>query len=782
MVTALQGGTPEQRQEIGSLVSGYAVASGAIVKVRAFSLAGFDFAGGQISIPADGTWFVGVEVWSKQLRALHRVGHTGWIPVASVVMTGGSVTSVKSIDPCMPETHCPRTMKKVLAGSPVSVVIMGPSLCVSSGAATDWPGMIFGSGDTAKYRIPGTISVAYTAVAGSPSAYQLAQIGFASSHTNYGYTNAGFTGAVTSKSPPNGRSKLFDGVDLVVISCLANGTEYVRETIEPLVRQLRKRGVEVILCTDNPFGPSTSLVSMVTAGLVDEGLECIRVASLYKVDLADTAAYVISSYIAAGGTGIYVDSIHQTTGVPAGPSAAAVSCGHEAWARAVRSCIPVAVGQTPTITTTRVYPFASSMTDWASWGGAAQSIATGSLVTTIASVGQGMTVTQAGAVQVGDTVTLTYDSSVSGVTGGQIGMQGASGWNSNIVAPVLAGTQVTATLTVTAAHTAATVLFYAGSGTGTWTLDNVTMSVTRAPTIAVTESVPGNSVANAALPSIRIVTDYGTPADAFVILPKDELYLTAGNPNKGSLGAHPWGANSFARRFSASVGASEDLLVLAPGKRAVFSGDVVTALRLIHYREPADGTCTVDVYVNNSLNKTLTVAAAPFANEWVLDVFNHAQTGANSPTGGALMSCELRVTSGSLKVAAFFCETGDLTYLVPEQITYVGPGWLAKETSKSGIPGRPTDTAGDYAVAYCTGQRLAWVLSSNPGSKLVTYRSARVEAVNQTTVGNSHAILGGALLSPDSVHAVICSETNASGSQANGHALHVGGAIVINDR
>lgn len=749
--------------------------------VSAFLVSGYAFSGSSIAMPGSGTWYVGVELSSGVLRVLPRLGHRGWIPVACVVCTAAAITSLQQISPALPGGRLPRTMKKLLSGLPVSVVVMGSSLTASGGAATDWPGMVFGAGTTDKYKLPVAVTCQYTGVGGSPSGYQHAQLGFATANNNYGFSDAGFSFALITKAPPNGRSQLLSGVDVVVIGCLANGGDFRLELIEPMIRQLRKRGVEVVVVTDNPQNPSTDYAAMSSALLYSDGPELMRIADLYGVEIADTAGYVFEAHIRAGGAGIYSDSIHQTSGIPIGPAALLPASGHEAWARAVRSVFPAKWGAATTTTTNSAWSFDSTAPNWYAYGSSSLSVVSGKLVTTTTATASGVFVEQAGGVAVGDTITVTYDIVTSGITALQVGGQGPSGWNSNLVAPTLSGTTVTTTLTVTQAHDRAIVIWYASVGTGTMTLDNVSLAVTRAGLPLVTDQCPGRPADSRQLPPVRVVTDYRTPGDTYVTLPADERQVAFSQATMGTLSAHPWGSKSFARRFSSSVSATQDLLTLAVGKKAMLSADCVVGMSLVHYREVADGACTFNVNINGTLNKTMTVPAVPFSNEWYFPIFTPTELNAIGPAGGSINSIEIEVTAGTLKIAALVASTADIDYMLSEQIMYVGMGWGAKEFSRSGLPGRWTDTFGDYAVANCIGRRLMWLLSANPGSKMVTYRSGQEQLVNQAVSGNYHIKTSGGLLSQGN-HVVLCTEANTSGSQSNGHALHIGGAIVINDR
>lgn len=755
------------------------------VAIGAFSVGTFAFAGGSITVPANGNWYIGIEFYSNALRVLPRLGHRGWVPVAYVTATT-VITGYKAIVPALPTCRIPRTMSKIAASTPINVVIMGSSLAQSGGTADVWPGMVFGQGTTDKYKLPTSVSTQYTARPSSPNQYQLAQLGFASAHTANGYANSGFGYGVSVKAPFNGRSELFSGVDLVVITLLANGGDYRLECIEPIIRKLRLAGVEVLVVTDDPQNPSTDYATMSNCPLYVDGPEVLRIADLYGVEFADTAAYVFAAHLAAGGTGIYADTIHMTSGSTInGPTVAVPANGHEVWARAVRSIFTAAM-YIPSAVYNTTFNFTS---DTQSWGRYTATTATdvtwanGALVITKNT----STVTPWGAqgytpvtLQAGDTVYVTAKATYSG-TAPLLGMTHNNHWASNYLIPdasgnyagLLTATEVTGTLLLRGYSDADP------SGT-VMGLDNVVMVTTQYSAATSHELIPGRLREIKSLPPIRMVTDMKTPASAFVIMPQDEYYVTSNNAAKGSLGSHPWTNWSFAGRFSGSVSAGKDLLTLATGKKCVLAGDAAVSAYLVHYRTVADGACTFNVNVGGTLSKTITVATVGSTNEWWQPLFTPTEFNATAPT--AQLSCEIEVTSGTLMVAALVVFTADVTYLRPEDITYIGSGWGAKEASRSGLPGRWTDTSGDYAMAPCTGNRIAWVISGNPGSKSWDAYSGQALLSAQNPGGNYSVFNVGALRGPGETHVIKCVEANGSGSQANGHALHIGGAIVINDR
>lgn len=746
------------------------------VRVGAFNVGPFSFSGGSLAVLGNGTWYVGVDLLTNNLIVLPRLGHRGWVPVAKVVSDALKVTSIDAINPTVPACRIPRTIKKIMAGQPISVVVMGSSL-MQGGNTTDWPGMLLrADADISKYRIPTTVNAVYAGVGASPNQYQLAQLGFASAHNSYGFPSSGFPLAITGKRPPNGRSSMFSGVDLVILGCLANGGEYRLECIEPIVRKLRAAGVEVIMTTDNTQGPTSDYSTMKNSSLYVDGPEVMRIADLYGVEVADTAAFVFEAHLRYG-AGIYGDTIHQATGVPAGRNVAP-SCGHEVWARAIRSV--VTVDALPNAPVSLSYDFSTGLQGFVSYSAADVSAASGALVVTknTASVSQwGGWITSLPQIYNGDTVRVRGTVVGAAAASLSIGLQYA-GWASNAVAVNSDGAF---DVTLTANHDNTTLLFYgdnnAAANGAAFGVDNVVIDIAHSVG-SLTEKVPGRCKESKPLPPIRMVTDYKTPADAFVILPSDEFFTTSNNANKGALSNHPWGASSFARKWNRDI--TQDILVLAAGKNAVMGAHGVVGWSLLHYRDQNDGACAFDIYRNNAFVKTVNITNPPFGNEWYATLFTPSELNRSGPTEPG-DSIEIRVTSGTLKVVAFIALTADIDYVFPEQITYIG-NWLPRESSRSGLPGRPTDTVGDYAVFYCAGKRLQWIISGNPGSKMWDAYSDREIVVSKNLGGNYHVFTAAGLYGPNANHMIKCVEANASGSQANGHALHVGGAIVINDR
>ena len=891
--------------------------SGLVATLVPFTVSGFSFAGGTITLLPNGTWYIGVEMWSGAIRILPRLGHRGWIPVAVVTTGASSVLTLSNISPVIPTTRIPRTQAKIDAGTAIKVVVMGSSLLASSGAATDWPGMVFGSGNELMYRLPTTVNVTYAAMNGTPNQYQLAQLGIAGSHTGNGNSNSGYPSTVTNALPMNSRSNMFVGVDLVVIGVLANGSDYYLQTVEAIARKLRQQGLEVIFVTDNPMTPNTSYSLMATtSGIYGNGNTIFAAADVYGCEIADTAAYVFEAYIRANGTGIYAtsDPLNQATGLPAGVNTTP-SCGQEVWARAVRSIFSTAV-TTQVISGVAISPvaftynFSTGVSGWTANGSSTISTSGSNLVVTTTGNSQGVQATINQAINAGDNVTITYTATTTGTLSSmQLGTQHSGAWNTTAQAITANGSQQSQVFVANGSYSNFTALFYIGTSTAGsklnitgltitvqnrsigeldngnfsngltgWTLGtgatgsvtsglatitnavNVNLALSQvlgyippsslvnisftvgtvtgswsvglsnngswdpngfigsisspgtynvnytntgsgltfyvwnnattintinisAITLSVSsinsyESVPNRTKDIRPLPPCRVVSDLHTPGDAFVILPAQELYVTSSNVNAGTLGTNPLGASSFANRFNPNTSLSANLLTLTAGKSAVLSAEFVNGLGLIHYRATTDTTnCVFTVSQNSSVLSTQTLTTPSSNGEFYLPLF----TQANSPTGSA--SVIITVTSGTLKIAGLVALTADIDYLQPEDITYVG-AWMPKENSASGLPGYPTNVAGSYCYAKCTGNRLSWLISGNPGSQNWDSWNGQTSLLAQNLGGTANIWEAAQLVGPNINHFIQCDVTvlDATNTNANGRSLHIGGALIINDR
>jgi hypothetical protein len=780
---------------------GSLTAEGLTVGVAAFSLDGFDFPGGSVTLPSYGIWHIGVELSSKQVRCLPRLGHTGWIVLGRVVASTTEITQVSNIRPVMPPCRIPRTMAKLRAGQQIKALAFGSSLVAGSGA-NHWGGMVLQgtAGSTSKYLLPGNPIFNNFGLGGAPNMYSFAQLGrsgvFAGS---LGFDDGVWPQDIAALLSPVGRSGQVLEHDLIVIGMLANGGDYRIETLEPILRILKKSGCEVVVLTDNAQNPSTDFNTAMNAGLYADGPALMHLAEHYGFEVADTAAYVMEAHIRAGGVGIYSDSIHMAQAAPNGPIGLP-SSGHEAWARALRSVFPVQALVTEPTTSTYTRDFNDgSVTDLiqhGSIGGFA--ITGGALVCSklVADVSQWgvrwRLMTEA--LQAGDTVRVRGTFSTSGYGLPQIGLQGGGGgWGSNVVALPASGS--TFDVTVTASRTipvgAVDVLFFAGldnaPANASFSVDNLQIDIAKAGTAVFSDWSLPRRVETTPLPRSRVVSDLKMPGDCTVILPSMEGRVRQNSPVKGSLVAHPAGAASFARRFSSAVSATEDLLVLTAGQEAIISGLGVVAYAAILYSENGNPAATVEVRRNGGtvLAKTLTIPAQTLTREIYQPVWTYTEHN-NAIDDPAPRSIMLRVTAGTVKIAALVAITSEHD-VVPAALVQREGTWTGLTSGGgSGLLGYATDTVGSYMRYRCPpdARKLFWLCSARPQSQIINLRIGRnqILASAALTNGASHVrTMGMNEAAPDTDHSIECAAAVA-GNVSQGFSLHVGAAVLVYDR
>jgi hypothetical protein len=771
--------------------------SGMVVSVAAFSLDGFDFDGGSVTLPSYGTWFIGVELSSKQVRCLPRLGHTGWVVVAKVVATSTAITKISNIRPVMPPCRIPRTMAKLRAGQQIKSLTYGSSLVAGSGP-THWAGMVLqgGQGTIDKYLLPGNPVLNNIGLGGAPCMYSFAQLGRAAVFSgSHGYDDAMFPQDLSIPLSPLGRSGLPLEYDVVVIGMLANGGDYRLETLEPILRILKKMGCEVVVLTDNAQNPSTDFNVAMNAGLYADGPALMQLAEHYGFEVADTAAYVMEAHIRANGVGIYSDTIHMAGALPNGP-VGAPSSGHEAWARALRSVFPVQSVVVPASTSAYTRNFDD---------GSVEGLVVHGNLGSFAILGNQLVTTKTGpatdqwgtrwrlsseVLQAGDTVRVRGNCTNSGYGTPTVGLQGGgSGWASNNNA---IGSTFDVTLTANRAIPlgAVDILFFgsvdsAPSGAN-FSVDNLQVDINKAQSTAFSDWSLPRKIETKPLPLSRVVTDLKSPGDCTVILPHMEGKLRSLGVTRGALAAHPAGAASFARRFSPVVGAAEDLLVLTATKEAVIAGLGVVAYAIILYSENGNPEATMEVRTNgsNALFKTITIAAQTLTREIYFPVLTHAEMN-NGLDDPAPRSITLRVTAGTVKIAALVAITSEHEVIPAAQIqregTWIGP----TSGGGSGMMGYATDTVNSYMKLRCPpdARKLFWLCSARPQSQPMNLRSGRNQILNQAVVGGaSHVrVFGMVEASPGTDHSIECAAAVA-GNVSQGYSLHVGAAVVVYDR
>jgi hypothetical protein len=620
-------------------------ANGLVVSVLPFQTGSLAFRGGEITVVANGVWFIGVDLFRNCLIALPRLGHRGWVPVARVVASAESVTSIDDIPPVLPASRIPRTIKKIRNGQSVNVLVMGSSLAEGADPSA-WSGILFNKdSSTEKYRLPNVGLFQNIALGGTPNQYMLSQLGYGSSV---------------------GRSTLFDSFDLVVLTCLANDGDYRLQLVESIIRRLKVRGIEVILLTDNPQNPRSDYDSMQTRALLyRDGLQAISVAERYGIELADTAAYVFEQQLRFG-EGIYDDSIHMKRGDPMGPSAERPSCGHEVYARAVRSIIPMT--SRPDGVSVAAATFNDGVQGFIAYSSASIAAVNGTLRVskTTDSIQQWGAWIDIPAVKSGDRLLVQGNYSFGAdYSGGfiQIGTQGGGlGWGSSVESAFPGKFSVIVTVGRDIPIGGKLLLFANNDRAplnSAFSVDQIDIAIN--PGVTVVELVPNRVEEEFPVPPARIESDARIPTDAFVILPKDELNFSGSHQNRGTLGSHPAGPNSFARRFSYNTKPSEDLLTLRLGQKAqiVVDGQSV-GFSVIRFAAESDAPVVLEVRRNNSYLKSVQLGSG-FNREEYIPLLTPTEHGLLPP--GYPEKIEISVVSGLLKVCALVVLTPELKLL-----------------------------------------------------------------------------------------------------------------------
>ena len=224
-------------------------------------------------------------------------------------------------------------------------------------------------------------------------------------------------------------------------------------------------------------------------------------------------------------------------------------------------------------------------------------------------------------------------------------------------------------------------------------------------------------------------------------------------------------------------------MTLSLGQIADIASFGVVGIGVVIYGETTT-SCTVEVW--NSTVKVKDVVFGAGNNReafvWMLSPTEFPAVTA-SPTQ---RSYQLRVTAGTLKVAALVAATSDFEVIRPSNIEFKGT-WSA-DLVTGGSPnmyGKSTDTLGSYARLKCpTGaRRISWIISSKANSKMVDTWAGGSAALAQSTTGTNHIRVFGGHVGPDDEHYIRCAEALAGGGNAStGYALHIGGAIAVIDR
>ena len=820
------------------------LAGGLNVTVDPFIIGDFVFAGATVTAPSTfadgnnqspaGTWYIGVDLFTLQAIFLPRNIHTGWIPLACLTLTNTSVSINYQIAPAVPASRLPRVLKKIRSGQTINSATLGPSAVQwglqGSSTSQGWADMMANPaiGNCSIYCLPNFGIYANLALSGSGPGMASAHLGIASNHTNPGtIAAAGYPGLLNiTKKNPNGRSRTIQNADVVFISGIGNqyGGDHHLELIEANVRRLRKIGKDVILLTEVPQISSTAVydynTQINTTRYVD-GPEMRRIADLYGCEVADTAAYIMSNDYRIGAAANRTTTYHPSFGVPNGRTSVAASCGSEAFARAVRSVFTIDATQGTNI---NVLPNNSDGT-FASLTGIsgdnyqnANSSLNGTYMSATVSGGSLTQTYTANALQfAGVIITIpqlivghsyTYTVVISSMTTGMIlrtkiqnGTIGAGGTASG-----LASAPGTVTVSFTPSGSDGMNLGPSGLGlvrydsnatAGSIVISKVTLIDNSAGIIyTLLDYAPNRPNETRPIPPSPVRTDYTIPGDAFVILARDEYLVNAAAANAGVLQVSPYAAaidgyggaqNStppFTRSFN-NDGSAHDMLTLAPGKSAVFSAQAVVGWDLVTTALSADVASSMNVFRNGNATPVYSGAVGgpgSWENYYVIIPVTTLNQTLPNPGTDTITVTNTHATA-SFHISAAVAHTADVEFVPVEEIKFVG-SWLAKQnspTSSGSIPGVPTQTSGDYAYINCTGQRVMWLITGDANSQPYDLISPQNQLLANTALTSGTANWVGGLVGPNGRH-MIRNTASVSGNTTSGYALHVAGAMIINDR
>ncbi len=271
-------------------------ANGDGLSVDAFRVGKLDFDGGSLRAPQiDGVLVLNLRTLS--LEVLDRDLGESHLALARIRRGDNGAPAIEPLVLRLPETRIPRSLATLQAGKALRIRCFGSSLVAGGAGERGWQRLVFAPalvGESLGVPAPQNTSVQSHAVGG---------------------TNSRYTFALLDDSIDRGGGRAFD-CDLAIIALLPNGGIDRLPIFEGVVRQFRRRGIEVLLLTDNSFADRRN-----NDALWSDGEFVARLARHYGCALADTAAWMRAAQ--TRGEPVFADSIHSTPD------------GQLAWARAV---------------------------------------------------------------------------------------------------------------------------------------------------------------------------------------------------------------------------------------------------------------------------------------------------------------------------------------------------------------------------------------------------------------------------------------------------------------
>lgn len=268
---------------------------------------GVKWAGGRVAALPGRAQTLVVNLKTRELHVLGRSLGDGDIALAAVTSFGDGILRIEQIPPRLPSTRIPQAVQKLSKGELLNVTTLGTSLVENGRIPQGWMSQLFDKkkpvsrfyvGSDLDEKEPGNIAVKNYALGGSNSRYTAAVLGTAVAGDRNPIPSPAFA------------------CDLAIVGLLPNDGIDRLELFESVVRQLRSRGIEVLLLTDNVFAKAGE-----ADPLWKDGEFVRKMADRYGCALADTAAYMREGELR--GLSVYKDQIHHA------------SSGEDCWAEAV---------------------------------------------------------------------------------------------------------------------------------------------------------------------------------------------------------------------------------------------------------------------------------------------------------------------------------------------------------------------------------------------------------------------------------------------------------------
>lgn len=290
------------------LHAGFKVESdGLKLSVAPFDVGGVRFDGGDLLAFPDIDQSLVLNLHTNTLHLLRRSIGDESLLIANISTNDEVVDEIKLAEPKLPSTRIPNTLESIKNGTPIRVHCFGSSLVAAGRASYGWEQILFSE----KY-------------AGDRYSVLNAKAPDAIESKNYGVggTNSRYSIALFGEGLKGGESYATSAYDcdLAIVALLPNGGVDRLSVFEGVVRELRVRGIEVLLLTDNSFADQG-----IASGLWGDGGFVKQLADTYGCGIADTAAYMLEGQML--GEKVYADSIHSA------------ELGHRRWALAASGAL-----------------------------------------------------------------------------------------------------------------------------------------------------------------------------------------------------------------------------------------------------------------------------------------------------------------------------------------------------------------------------------------------------------------------------------------------------------